>query len=144
MKTLIAAMLCSSALVYATPDFTTFPSSPPPTIDRSLTASDGTRPINRETMVTFALDSDQLDSMATLQVREVSRWLKAHPRHNVVVQGHADRIGTDAYNLALSKGRATQVRDALVQRGNPTDRIVIAVYGERDATRVENGSIAAW
>ncbi len=136
MKTLIAAILCGSAVAYAAPDFTTPP--PPSAVDPDLTASDGTREIEPDTMVTFALDSDQLDSMATSQVREVSRWLKAHPRQNVVLQGHADRIGTDAYNLALSKGRAQQVRDALVQRGVAADRIVIAVYGDRDASRGEN------
>jgi outer membrane protein OmpA-like peptidoglycan-associated protein len=136
MKTLIAAMLCGSALAYASPDFT--PSPPPSAVDPDLTASDGTREIEPDTMVTFALASDQLDSMATSQVREVARWLKANPRQNVVLQGHTDRTGSYAYNLALSKGRAQQVRDALVQRGIAANRIVMAAYGERDASRGEN------
>ncbi|MDR2710760.1 MAG: OmpA family protein [Burkholderiales bacterium] len=41
----------------------------------------------------------------------------------VLVTGHTDRIGSDAYNQKLSERRAEAVRAYLVSKGVPTDRI---------------------
>jgi OOP family OmpA-OmpF porin len=41
----------------------------------------------------------------------------------VLVTGHTDRIGTQQYNQRLSERRADAVRDYLVSRGVPKDRI---------------------
>ncbi|MDR2243794.1 MAG: OmpA family protein, partial [Burkholderiales bacterium] len=41
----------------------------------------------------------------------------------VLITGHADRIGSDAYNQGLSERRAETVRAYLVSKGVPTDRI---------------------
>jgi OOP family OmpA-OmpF porin len=41
----------------------------------------------------------------------------------VLVTGHTDRIGTQAYNQRLSERRADAVRNYLVERGVPRDRI---------------------
>lgn len=49
-----------------------------------------------------------------------------------VVEGHADKSGANAYNMGLSERRAQAVRDALIQRGWPAERIEIRAMGEEE------------
>ncbi|MHB1214179.1 MAG: OmpA family protein [Thiobacillus sp.] len=49
---------------------------------------------------------------------------------DVVVAGHADSTGTEEYNLGLSRRRAEAVRDYLVSKGVPAERLTIKAYGE--------------
>ncbi|RSZ42291.1 MULTISPECIES: OmpA family protein [unclassified Variovorax] len=51
--------------------------------------------------------------------------------HYVVVTGHTDRLGGDAYNEALSLERANTVRDLLVQQGIERKLIRTAGMGKR-------------
>lgn len=46
------------------------------------------------------------------------------------VDGHADAIGTDAYNYGLSMRRAQAVRDALVKTGVPAARLTPRGFGK--------------
>ncbi|MFD2515901.1 OmpA family protein, partial [Pontibacter locisalis] len=57
--------------------------------------------------------------------------LEKYPDHVLLIQGHADFIGSEEYNQALSERRAEAVKEYLVQRGvkNP-DRLVTRGYGE--------------
>jgi peptidoglycan-associated lipoprotein len=57
-------------------------------------------------------------------------WLRAHPQHIVLVEGHCDERGTNEYNLALGDRRARTTRDYLVARGIAASRILIVSYGE--------------
>lgn len=50
----------------------------------------------------------------------------------VIVEGHADKSGPNDYNDRLSQRRAEAVRQALVQRGWPADRIELRAMGEED------------
>ena len=43
--------------------------------------------------------------------------------NEVVVYGHTDRLGSDAYNMDLSQRRADAVRALLVQQGVPSHLI---------------------
>src|SRR5689334_3126374 len=58
-----------------------------------------------------------LDSEVISKLRDVSKL------ELVLVTGHTDRIGTQAYNQRLSERRADTVRDYLVSRGVPRDKI---------------------
>jgi outer membrane protein OmpA-like peptidoglycan-associated protein len=49
---------------------------------------------------------------------------------NVSVAGHADRIGTEAYNQKLSERRASSVKAYLVRKGIPASKITVESYGE--------------
>lgn len=51
---------------------------------------------------------------------------------SVRIVGHADRIGSDAANDAISLRRAEAVRDYLLQRGLPRDAIGVESRGSRD------------
>src|SRR5690606_30560690 len=65
---------------------------------------------------------DQDEQLQTL-VRELQALREeaeaAGRRLRVEVIGHTDRIGTTAYNLALSRHRAEVIREALVEGGFP-------------------------
>lgn len=55
------------------------------------------------------------------------QWLKAHPNVRFYVDGYASSRGELIYNLNLSQRRAEWVKQTLVNRGIPEDRIVLAV-----------------
>ena len=59
--------------------------------------------------------------------------MKEYPQVEVVlVTGHTDRIGTDAYNQKLSQRRADAVKSYLVAQGVENNRIETAAKGESD------------
>ncbi|WP_034640560.1 OmpA family protein [Chitinilyticum aquatile] len=47
-----------------------------------------------------------------------------------LVVGYTDRIGSDKYNQALSERRANTVRDYLVSKGAPADKMTVEGRGE--------------
>ena len=49
--------------------------------------------------------------------------MKSHPQTKIVVEGHTDSVGSDAYNDALSQRRADAVASALLARGVPGEDI---------------------
>lgn len=44
--------------------------------------------------------------------------------YEVVIEGHTDSIGTNAYNMGLSFKRANSTKEKLIEFGLPADRIV--------------------
>jgi len=85
--------------------------------------------------VFFAFDSAELTAAASEKLAKIADGLEANPSGKVVVGGHADPRGTEAYNVGLSARRAEAVRDALVREGVDADRIVLGVYGENAPRR---------
>jgi len=86
--------------------------------------------------VTFVLyflgDSDNFTPESTVELQKIFPEIANHPAPEIVVVGHTDRVGTIAYNDALSLRRAERVRNDLVQLGIQRDRITIAGRGERE------------
>ncbi|QJB35749.1 OmpA family protein [Chitinophaga oryzae] len=54
---------------------------------------------------------------------------KAQPQRMIIVNGHTDIIGTEKYNLALSKNRAVYIQECLLSRGVEAGRIRINYFG---------------
>ena len=54
------------------------------------------------------------------------------PVPDVLVIGHTDKVGTDAYNDNLSRQRAEVVRKALADRGVAAENIVLVGRGKRE------------
>jgi len=67
-----------------------------------------------------AIDSQVVGKLAQIQKLEV-----------VLVTGHTDRLGTDAYNQKLSQRRADTVRDYLVSKGVDKAKIETIGLGEK-------------
>jgi OOP family OmpA-OmpF porin len=51
---------------------------------------------------------------------------------NISATGHADRSGSEEYNMALSLRRADAVRSALIAGGIPAEAITVAGRGESE------------
>jgi OOP family OmpA-OmpF porin len=56
--------------------------------------------------------------------------LLARPGVKVVVEGHTDSTGSDAYNQGLSQRRADSVLNYLVRKGVPAGRLTARGFGE--------------
>jgi outer membrane protein OmpA-like peptidoglycan-associated protein len=56
-----------------------------------------------------------------------ARWLKEHPDVRLYVDGYASKRGEQTYNLVLSQQRADWVKQSLISRGVPGDRIKLSV-----------------
>lgn len=82
--------------------------------------------------VRFAFDSTDILPTARAQLDALADGIKLlAPDRLVTIEGHTDAAGTDAYNLQLSRSRASAVRDYLVQRhGIDGARLKTVGYGE--------------
>ena len=73
--------------------------------------------------VLFRSGEANLLSSAKVKLDQVATALLAVPARNLIVEGHTDSQGSESYNQGLSQRRADAVRDYLVQRGYPRERI---------------------
>lgn len=78
--------------------------------------------------VTFGFDSAELTAYGRNEISKIVQNLKQQGLlESVVVAGHTDRVGSDAYNNDLSQRRAETVRQALIVEG--IDRQVLRAVG---------------
>lgn len=83
------------------------------------------------TDVLFDFDKHELKPTAYPTLGKVAEVLKAHQGSAVLVEGHTDAKGNDAYNQALSERRAAAVREWLVKNaGQVRTRLETKGYGK--------------
>jgi outer membrane protein OmpA-like peptidoglycan-associated protein len=87
--------------------------------------------LNMPSDVTFAFDRSDVQPQFYKVLDDVSSTLNQYPSTLVDVVGHADSVGTDAYNQALSERRASAVAGYLTSRGVLPARLYVAGMGER-------------
>ena len=81
--------------------------------------------------VLFASDKSELLPIAKERLDQVAVALQStDPSQKIVVEGHTDSVGVDAYNQKLSEDRAKAVRDHLVSKGVEANRISYVGKGE--------------
>lgn len=80
--------------------------------------------------VLFATDSSQVDPSGQATLDSVAKVFAEYDKTAVIVQGHTDSTGTEAYNQSLSERRADAVRNHLIARGVAAARIASIGYGE--------------
>jgi len=71
----------------------------------------------------FETNSWKLKEESTTQLNEMTKFMQDNPGVVVEVVGHTDKVGTEVYNLELSRKRAESVVQALVQRKIDPGRI---------------------
>ncbi len=83
-------------------------------------------------VVFFDFDSAALSPDAAAVIEEALAVSGAGGFSEFSVTGHADRAGSEDYNLELSLSRANAVRDALAGRGADPDGLFVAGRGEAE------------
>jgi peptidoglycan-associated lipoprotein len=91
--------------------------------------------------VFFPFDRWTLTQEAKQTLERTLGWFEQDPSSNLIIEGHADQRGTQAYNMVLAKKRATAVQDYLSQLGVSPSRLAVISYGKdkpfcQDATEV--------
>jgi peptidoglycan-associated lipoprotein len=91
--------------------------------------------------VFFQFDSWTLTQEGKQTLERTLGWFEQDPSSNLIIEGHADQRGTQAYNMVLAKKRATAVQDYLSQLGVSPSRLAVISYGKdkpfcQDATEV--------
>jgi peptidoglycan-associated lipoprotein len=79
----------------------------------------------------FDFDKSVIRPDAAKVLRTSAEWLSARPGHAVLIEGHCDERGTDAYNLALGDRRAKATQEFLLAHGVAARRITVISYGEQ-------------
>jgi OOP family OmpA-OmpF porin len=82
--------------------------------------------------VDFEFNSLHLTEPARETLDEVGAALQKQPEMQVEIQGYTDSIGTDAYNLSLSRKRAQAVKEYLVGKGLSDSSLTAKGYGKAD------------
>ncbi len=78
----------------------------------------------------FDFDSDVLREPARENLRELAAGFARYPDTDLMIVGHTDAQGDDAYNQRLSERRAAAATAYLVQQGVPSSRVRQAGRGE--------------
>ncbi len=84
------------------------------------------------TIIYFPFDSDRPGEVASQLLDELIRYILNAKDVHVLIHGHADRAGTETYNMALSERRAAYVRSRMVEAGVDDKNIEHYGFGESD------------
>jgi outer membrane protein OmpA-like peptidoglycan-associated protein len=80
----------------------------------------------------FDFDSDRIRSDAAANLNELARSLNKFPNSDLLIVGHTDSKGEDAYNLSLSQRRANAASAYLQAQGVPANRLRTSGRGEAE------------
>lgn len=89
----------------------------------------------------FATDSDALRPDLQADLRVLANNLNEYPNSRVIVVGHTDSTGTQAYNLNLSERRARTVAGILQSSGVSGGRL--SVIGQGEAQPIASNATAS-
>ena len=81
------------------------------------------------TISDYPVNFSDLPTSQKLILNELADKLKSNERLSLVLSGHADKTGSEVYNLSLSRKRAANVKAYLISQGIQADRIKIEYYG---------------
>jgi outer membrane protein OmpA-like peptidoglycan-associated protein len=91
--------------------------------------------------VLFSSGKTELLPGAMSTIDKLASFLDEYPEKSVLIEGHTDNIGNEAYNLDLSERRALSVKEALVQVG--VEAATIDTLGLGESTPITDNATAA-
>ncbi len=123
-----------AALTLAVPLFgkPTATSEAPPAPPPAVMAAPGKSAAASNYLVFFDFNKSDLSAEAVRIVKTAASGASTAGTTRITVTGHTDTVGSDAYNLRLSKRRAESVETELVHDGVPAGEIAIYAKGKRD------------
>ncbi len=89
----------------------------------------------------FEYDKDIIQTQYEAYLIEMIRMVKSHSDLRILITGHTDSDGSDAYNIALSKRRASALLHFFETHGLDPSRVKIDFKGETEPA-VENNTEA--
>jgi len=80
--------------------------------------------------ILFAFNSAQLQPVGETVVSRIADYLNNYPHRSILIEGFTDNIGSEEYNLKLSRERAGTVQRSLIRYGVSPHRISTVGLGE--------------
>lgn len=80
--------------------------------------------------ILFAVNQSDLSGEAQTNIGKLATVLQKYGDTDLLIQGHTDATGTDAYNQQLSEQRAGSVARFLSAQGVSTGRMAVTGFGE--------------
>jgi len=80
--------------------------------------------------ITFEVNSADLNESSYAELDRVVKLMIDNPNINIEISAHTDNVGSEAYNLRLSKRRASSVETYLLEQSVPDKRLISKGYGE--------------
>lgn len=102
----------------------------PETISESIRLRKIAGNLNVGYILNVYFSHDGVQPLSLEGIQGLLRMMKSSPTMRVEIGGHTDNSGQDAYNVELSRRRATAVRDMLVSGGADANRISAVGYGK--------------
>lgn len=96
-------------------------------VGRALSDSDRA---TLEAFVQFEFDQSDVTEAGEAQVRSKAMILSNNPGVEVSIEGHADEVGTEQYNIDLGMARAEAVLESLTGAGVSSARLTAMSHGE--------------
>lgn len=91
---------------------------------------DETNPDGSTVGIFFDNNKYNISSNSQLAIDRFKKIFNEYPDTNILIEGHTDNIGSEAYNESLSQRRAIAVSNALKNEGIAASRISSKWYGE--------------
>jgi len=104
--------------------------APPPEKPAAAPARMAPQSINFSADALFAFDKSVLKPEGKAALDDFARQLGGAQYEAIFVTGHTDRFGSNEYNQKLSERRANAVKDYLVSRDVPANRVNAGGKGE--------------
>ncbi|MDZ7877569.1 MAG: OmpA family protein [Saprospiraceae bacterium] len=84
------------------------------------------------TLKNIYFDSDKADLLprSNVELNKLSSVMLANPTLEIEIIGHTDNVGAADYNLTLSRRRAAQVREFLIENGISPARMITNGFGQ--------------
>ena len=105
---------------------------PPPPVSVAAPAAAPTKPADESVSIAFDEAAASLSPAANEQLDGAARLYRDARPEVMIVAGHTDKTGAEFSNLILSARRAESVKQGLVDRGVPADRLQVVAIGEAE------------
>jgi OOP family OmpA-OmpF porin len=86
---------------------------------------------SQQLMVNFDFDKADVKPEYNDEIAAFAQFMTTYANTSVVIEGHTDSDGTEAYNQGLSERRATAVMNSLVEAGIAASRLSAKGLGEQ-------------
>jgi general secretion pathway protein A len=89
-------------------------------------------------IISFDLDALDINETSLMELEKLAKGVLRRKTAKIIVHGYTDATGSTQYNLKLAGFRATAVKNILVGKGIPLDRISSVSHTTQQGSTTEN------